>query len=268
MGKKVGICFKGGLARGFGAVGSIRYFQEENIEPIVVAGSSSGSIMAALMALQLPWHRAAEVIRGIKFRKLVSPMSFLKSGALVPYEHMARLFTESMPEIDPQINMEDLPTKLMVFVTDPVTKQRVIIEKGSLRDALICSCGYPIVFENIKLDGKYYLDGDLAPGFYPELLRDAGADKVIGISYSRKEEIHTQAKQSGANKLLDLFRIYLYQANHTHDELDPVDLEISYEAGDFGYFNFKGIDQLIARAYQATQNKSQEIRDLMKGGLF
>lgn len=267
MDTKLGICFKGGLARGFGAIGCIRYFQEEGIVPYVVAGSSSGSLMAAIMAMQIPWQRAQEITENINFLKLVSPTRFFERGALVPYEKMAKLFTDNLPEIDPNMNIEDLPIKLIVFVTDPETQQRVPITKGNLRDALICSCGYPVIFENIKLNGKLYLDGDLTPGFYPEVLKEAGATRVIGISTSPKDKKYHQVKRNSLNKVFEIFRIYMHQAVSLHDMFEPVDLRISYNVGDYSYFDFLHIDRIINRAYQATKRHAQEILKVAKYSL-
>ena len=48
---KIGICFSGGGIKGAAHIGALKAFEEENIEFDYIAGTSSGSIVAALYAV-------------------------------------------------------------------------------------------------------------------------------------------------------------------------------------------------------------------------
>lgn len=180
MMKPFGISFKGGLARGFGAIGIIRFLEEEGLKPQVVAGSSSGAIIAASIALGYDWQKLVDIVSSFRFREIISLYSLIKNGSLVSY----KLYEKKLLLYNHNLQIEDLPIKLIIFATDPTTNDRVYVERGSLIKALIASSGFPVIFPSIEIKSKRVLDGDLTGGFSPHILRQRGAKVVMVLAIS------------------------------------------------------------------------------------
>jgi len=249
---KFGLTLKGGSARGLGSIGVIRFLQEENLKPLVIAGSSSGGIIASLYALGYKWEEMLELVSMIKITKLFDIRSFLTQGSLTSHKKIKQLFLKYSSDI----NIEDLPIKLILFATDLDKKQRIYIEKGSLIDGLIASCAYPIIIPNMIINHAKIVDGDLSSTFSTSKLKSLGAERVIGVGYKTKRMKITNTIPS---KIMDIYRLLMSQVEQMSDSSNPVDVEIRYNAGDIGYFNFSKTKNLSERAYRNTLKIKAEI---------
>src|ERR1041384_1465726 len=62
---QVGLALSGGSVRGLAHIGVIKVLNELEIKPVVVAGTSVGSIMGAAVAAGREWHEIADLARSI-----------------------------------------------------------------------------------------------------------------------------------------------------------------------------------------------------------
>lgn len=260
MSKKFGISFKGGLARGFGEIGVVRFLQEENLEPDVIAGSSAGSFVAAMFALGFPWQKMIEEISRNSFLSLTSFSSLWKTSSFVNHDKLRNSLVNNVGEI----NIEDLPRKLIIFATDIKKKERVYLDKGNLVDSVMASAAYPILFPSAKLHGRILIDGDLTCGYDPSKLKEYGAEKVIGVTFNPAVKIKFSFK-TPLNIIVDTYRLLTEEIESVHDKNDPVDFEIQFSDGreNYSYFDLKNIDKIADRAYKKTREHQKEIFTLL-----
>ena len=61
--QKIGLCFSGGGIKAFAHIGALKAFEEKNIKFDMVAGTSSGSIIATLYALGYKSDAMNEILR-------------------------------------------------------------------------------------------------------------------------------------------------------------------------------------------------------------
>ena len=237
--KEYGVSIKGGLARGFGALGVVDWFQKEiQIPPRVVAGSSSGAIVAAGVGADLRLEEGMKILRELKFfRDLVDTSKIWSNRSLVDSD-LYRRKLETLFGAGTQI--EELPTKLIVFATDPISKQRVYIEKGSLVDALMASSSYRPIFPAVKVNGNSLVDGDHTENYSSGKLRESGAEVVIGVGFkNRKGE---KRRSFG----------------------EPVDIEILYEVGNQGYIDFgEKLGLTVENAFNAALLVREDVLSLI-----
>lgn len=89
--KRFGLALGGGGARGYAHIGVVRVLQREGFKPCAIAGTSMGSIMAAIFAAG---HSADEV------QELLSQTSFWRFLDINPFDDMLN-FSELVRVLEP-----------------------------------------------------------------------------------------------------------------------------------------------------------------------
>jgi len=109
--KSFAISFKGGASRGMGAIGIIRFLQEENITPKIVAGSSSGAIIAAAYSLGYQWNDILKFASNIRLWRLLLLRSTFKESSLIS----GKKYRAKLLSLHDDVNIENLPIKLIIL---------------------------------------------------------------------------------------------------------------------------------------------------------
>jgi len=258
MGNSFGISIKGGAARGLGAIAFIRLLQEENLVPEVIAGSSSGGIIAAMYSLGFSWERMIDAINDIRLISFSRILRFFRKGYLLEKNE----FKEILLKYSDDISIQELKPNLILFASDIKTKKRYYIESGSLIEALYASCAYPFILPKATFANKTLIDGDLTNSYSAQYIRAKGVDKVIGIGYKMSNPKLSFSR--GLNKAMDMYRFLMSQIEEMQDSIDPVDYEFRYDASDYNYLDFKNIELLVERAYSTLCRHKKEILRLLK----
>jgi len=117
---------------------------------------------------------------------------------------LLQMLTGSVTGID---DFDQLPTPFRAVAADVVTGEAVVLEEGSLANAIRASLSLPGIFAPVSLNDLLLVDGGIAMNFPVELALEAGADVIIGVEMPRplpeKEEFETALSVAGRmNKLL------------------------------------------------------------------
>jgi len=177
---RIGLALGGGAARGFAHVGVIQVLEESGIRPVLVAGTSAGSLVAALYASgktggQL--QQIAETMEEATFADWTLPIfsrGLLRGDALARYVHA-------------QIGgrrIEDLPLPLGIVATDLNSGQGVLFQRGDTATAVRASSAVPAVFQPVRIAGREYVDGGLVSPVPVRYARQMGAELVIAVDIS------------------------------------------------------------------------------------
>jgi NTE family protein len=256
---KVAISFKGGSARGMGSIGMIKFLQENELKPDLVAGSSSGGMVAAAYAYGLNWKEIKEMFEKIRIYELLSPVHLVRRGYVISKVAFLNKLYEIIPELDKKQTQEDLGTELVLFATDLNSKKRVYLEKGQLASNLATSSAYPLLLPHTKTDDGYLIDGDLTSSFSVNYLRGKGADIVIGVGYDASEAAAPPEKEGPIASLINIYRILMGQVESLHDSSHPPDIEVRYDVDGHSYLNFSNLDKIVDNGYKAAQEHKDDI---------
>ncbi len=181
---RIGLALGGGAARGFAHVGVIQVLEEAGIKPAYVAGTSAGSLVAALYAsgrngAQL--QQVAETMEEAAFTDWTLP--FFSRGMLRG-EALARY-------VNAQIGnklIEDMPVPLGIVATDLNSGQGVLFQRGDTGSAVRASSAVPSVFLPVRIAGREYVDGGLVSPVPVRYARQMGAELVIAVDISSSPE--------------------------------------------------------------------------------
>lgn len=177
---RVGLALGGGAARGFAHVGVIQVLEEAGIRPALVAGTSAGSLVAALYAsgktgAQL--QQIAETMEEATFADWTLPIfsrGLLRGDALARYVHT---------QVGGRL-IEDLPLPLGIVATDLNSGQGVLFQRGDTATAVRASSAVPAVFQPVRIAGREYVDGGLASPVPVRYARQMGAELVVAVDIS------------------------------------------------------------------------------------
>jgi len=209
---KIGIAFAGGGARGGAHVGVLKVLEEMRVPVDVVAGTSIGSIVAALYASGMSPDEMEKVLAttdwddalkddqpridqpyrqkeddqlylikaelGFNKGKLVLPKG------LVAGQKLNYLLRRLMLPASGVRDFDRLPIPFRCVSTDIVTGAKIVLSKGDLARAVRASMAIPGFFDPVEIDGKLLTDGGTADNLPVDVVRSMGADVVIAIDIS------------------------------------------------------------------------------------
>lgn len=181
---KIGIAFGAGGARGLANVGVVNILSAEGINIDMVAGSSMGSFIAACVALGIDLNEVMNDFKDIKRRQILSKLYDFHNPAISlvkgkkAFDVLKRYLGAS--------KFSDAKMPLRIIATDLSSGDEVVIDKGSIFEAVCASCSVPGIFPPVSIDNKYLIDGGIANPTPVNRLEDMGADIVIGIDLIMK----------------------------------------------------------------------------------
>jgi len=216
---KIGLVLSGGGAKGLAHIGVIRAMEKAGLTPDYITGTSMGSIVGALYAIGYTADDIEDIVRDVDWDAILSneiplnqityeeksyygryiaelPVKGIKVGlprGLIEGQKLSeRLSRITRPAHDIE-NFHNLPIPFACVATDIATGEPVVLNHGSLPEALRASMAIPTVFTPVEIDGRLLVDGGLVRNFPVEEVLDMGADIVIGVfvssDLSSKEEL-------------------------------------------------------------------------------
>lgn len=176
--KSIGLALSGGGTKGLAHAGAIKFLEEKNIRPNQIAGTSAGSIVAAMYA----WGKTPEEI-----------LNFFKSIYLFHWKHItfskaglidSESFKDYFQAVFADAKIGDLQIPTQITATDMIKGQLKIFDsETTIADALIASCSFPGIISPYEVQGNHYSDGGILNHFPTDLLRE-NCDMIIGVYVS------------------------------------------------------------------------------------
>jgi NTE family protein len=181
---RIGLALGGGAARGFAHVGVIQVLEEAGIKPALVAGTSAGSLVAALYASGRNGRQLQQTATEMDEAVFTDWTLPLFNRGVLRGEALARY-------VNAQVGgklIEQMPLPLGVVATDLASGQGVLFRRGDTGTAVRASSAVPAVFLPVKIGTHEYVDGGLVSPVPVRYARQMGADLVIAVDISSAPE--------------------------------------------------------------------------------
>jgi NTE family protein len=175
---RIGLALGGGAARGFAHIGVIQVLEEAGIPIDLVAGTSAGSLVAALYAAGRNGAMLARVALAMD-ESAITDWAFPGRG-LIRGEALARYVRD---QTGGKL-IEQLPMPLGIVATDLDNGQAVLFQRGDVGAAVRASSAVPAIFQPVKIGTREYVDGGLVSPVPVRFARQMGADLVIAVDIS------------------------------------------------------------------------------------
>jgi NTE family protein len=178
---RIGLALGSGSARGWSHIGVLRALQDIGIRPTVVAGASTGSLVAAAFASEQldaleSWVRT--LTKMDVWRLLDATFT---GGGMIRGNRLMRAVAEQL-EDQP---IDTLPHPFGAVATDLYSGEEIWLRQGSMLEAVRASSGLPGLFTPIRHQGRWLIDGGVVNPVPVSLCRALGADYVIAVNLNR-----------------------------------------------------------------------------------
>ncbi len=181
---RIGLALGGGAARGFAHVGVIQVLEEAGIRPNLVAGTSAGSLVAAIYASGKTGAQLQQVAETMEEAAIADWSLQIFSRGALRGEALARY-------VNAQVNsrlIENMPMPLGIVATDLNTGVDTVFQRGDTGTAVRASSAVPAVFQPVKISGRDYVDGGLVSPVPVRAAHKMGAELVIAVDISSPPE--------------------------------------------------------------------------------
>jgi len=187
--KKIGLALGGGILRGVAHIGALETLAENNIEFDILTGCSSGALVAAAYGCGT-LEELKEVSLGVDKKSRRRILDFCLTGeGLIKGEKLRSFFDF----ITSGKNFEDIKDIELAFVgTDALTGKEVVINKGSISEALEITTALPGLAPLKRHKGRLVFDGGTAMLVPAKIAYNLGAEKVIAIDVGAKRSLITR----------------------------------------------------------------------------
>ncbi len=172
---KVALVLGGGSARGIAHLGVLKVLKREKIPVDLVVGTSVGSLMGAVYALDIPLEQSIDIATHITWKDL-SDFVISKTG-LLEGRDLEKIIGKSIN----WKTFEDLKIPLAVITTDVEKGEEVVYTSGNLVKIIRASCSIPGVFIPSRIDGRLLIDGGIKNTVAVSVAREMKADFVIAV---------------------------------------------------------------------------------------
>ena len=201
---KIGLALGEGGQRFYPHIGVLKVLESEGIKIDYIAGTSMGSLVGGLYALWEDINKIEEYVLNVnfwryyKFQEDVRLQNIDETPFILFYSDILKNKLEPKwlkglmdgkdirDEIDRLTNRAnfeyDLKIPFKAVATDLITGEKVIISKGRISNAIAASASVPGIFIPFKFEDRLLVDGGLIDPVPADVVREMGADIVIGVS--------------------------------------------------------------------------------------
>ena len=175
---RIGLALGGGAARGFAHIGVIQVLEDAGIRPALVAGTSAGSLVAAMYASGKTGREMGQLALTMD-EGAITDWAFPTRG-LIRGEALARYVREQTGGR----TIEQMALPLGIVATDLDSGAPILFQRGDTGAAVRASSAVPAVFQPVRIGSREYVDGGLVSPVPVRFARQMGAELVIAVDIS------------------------------------------------------------------------------------
>jgi NTE family protein len=206
---KVGLVLSGGGAKGTAHIGVLKVLEHYNIPVDYIVGTSIGAYVGGMYALGydveeieaimlgLPWsdgysdsipreslsytNKQHRDRYNLSIRLGYSEGEFKVPRGLLLGQSAYQILQTSTDTVSAFTSFDDLAIPFRAVASDIATAQPVILDSGSINQAMKASSAVPGIVAAVVIDGKVLVDGGITNNMPIDVVKKMGADIVIAI---------------------------------------------------------------------------------------
>jgi NTE family protein len=253
-------------------IGVIEVLEREKIHIDMIAGTSAGAVIGAFFAQGKNANDMKKLARNWnwKQRAQIIDLSLHKSGFIA-----GKKVKKFLRSIIGDIDFRDLRLPFACVATDITTGDEVVINQGSVLEAVRASISMPILFTPVKWQGRYLVDGGLVDPVPVNVLKDMGADFIIAVNVTpRISTVHERIylgkndiEEEPVTKEPSIFNIVMKMSGITNTQivensLESADVIIEPQLVGIGLGDFSHIKECILQGGLSAIDSIAKIKKL------
>lgn len=176
---KIGLALGSGGAKGFAELGVLRAFEENDVKFDMVAGTSIGGIIGAFYSDGYTSTDIGSLISNMNFSEIISGLMFSMDT-----DGLFKVLNRELGGL----TFEELRKPFAAVATAFDTGAEKVFSSGNVAKALCASACYLPYFKPVVIDGIKYVDGAYVNSVPADVVKNMGADYVIGVDLSVREK--------------------------------------------------------------------------------
>lgn len=180
MAKDVALALSSGGARGLAHIGATEELEAQGYRITSIAGCSMGALIGGVYAAG-KLHEFREWMKTVDRKKMLELTDFSLS-----LNHIVKgnRIIEAIMEFVPDMAIENLPIPYCAVATDWKAGREVVLDKGSLFDAIRASISLPSFYEPVQRDGMILIDGGVVNPIPMNRVKRKEGDMLVGVDVS------------------------------------------------------------------------------------
>ena len=156
-------------------------------------------------------------------------------------------------------NFDDLPTPFRCVAVDLISANQVVLERGSLAQAMRATMSLPGIFPPVEIDGRLLVDGGAMNNVPADVARSMGATVVMAVNVSSTAE-----PANGSSSMLGVIAntIDAMMLASTRRGIAQADIVIKPELEEFGSLDWRRAHDLAVAGYQAAESMKDKLLPL------
>ena len=282
---KIGLVLSGGGAKGIAHIGVLKVLESKGIKPDYIVGTSFGALVGGLYSIGYTPEEMEEIISSSDWDYLINdkikrenlligqgdknkkslirlPLDGIVpsiSSGLFSGQNILTFFEIKTREYNRDMNFDDFPIPFKCVATNIETGEVKVFDNGYIAEALRASMSIPSVFKPFEIDGELYVDGGLVNNFPTDIVKEMGADIIIGVDVGavlyKKEEI------TSIIKILDQTSSF-YNFRVAKENKKNCDIYIRPDIDGLSSMAFNETKEIIQRGIKATELQMDNINSI------
>ncbi len=254
--KTIGLALGSGGAAGLAHIRMIEVFQELEVQPAAIAGTSIGAIIGGLYAAGMDADGMRDLFKAFGGSAL-DPFSN-DDGLDIGLTDLLEIdfddgsvfdpdgFFELVGEYIDARDFDDLDIPLKVVATNYWDGETVVLKEGDLFEALKASMAVPGLFAPVKRDDKLLIDGGTSNPLPWDQVDDH--DIVVAIDVTGSRDPDEDESPDLADLLFKTFEIMQQSLIAQAKRANPPDIYIKPELSGIRLLYFDRVDEILDKA--------------------
>ena len=280
----IGIAFSGGGLQAIAHAGAVKALYELGIRPQYVSGTSSGSAVAALVAMGYEYEQL-KAFAEENWSKLTDfrPMPIFKDLAALKLNKKTikdglrdgAIFSSVIKAEMDKVGIkgfEDLPINLSICTNDTISTDECIFttkEEGLKNDyiqyitgaplelAVRASMTFPAIYTTCPYKEYNFIDGGSKDNLPVKVLKDMGVGRVLAIGF----DIMDYTPETGIDGMLKVVwrALDLYSINSTRESKLLADYCVDIKNSNTAIFSMDNLELTIEEGYDCVMAHKDEL---------
>ncbi len=279
----IGLVLSGGAAGGLAHVGVIQWFEEHHVPIDLVAGTSSGGLVAGLYATGASAGEMSDVISSIDWqlvfagdtpyehkslrrkedaRQTPTMMEFgLRDGVKLPLGldagHQVGLMIDRIAFPYSELHSFDhLPTPFACVAVDLESGDEVVFRAGRLAEALRATMSFPGWFAPVHSGDRVLVDGGVLNNLPTDVMTEMGADIIIAVDLGLPS-----SEGMPIDDILGVLNrtVVVMMRHNTDRNAELADLVIAPDVSGLNVTDFSDVEGIARLGYEATIELAEEL---------
>ncbi len=276
---KTGLALSGGGIKGTAHIGAIKAFEENKIQVSAVAGTSIGSIIAALIAMEYTSNQMLDLfnyfakdifkaeprylVSNIKKSKGLLGYGILSGEAIenaieecAKFKGMHNILDIKMPIAITSVDITNC--KKYVFTNRIVKDNEKYINNISIGKAVRASCSFPGLFAPCEFEDHKFVDGGVLDNVPVKELEKLGIDKKVAIKFPPDIDDNPKSAYDVAFKAIDIMF-----DDKDEKAVNNCDYVINVEIPSGNVFNLKKLKDCYNKGYIETMSNIRKLKEIL-----